>query len=228
MDFSDPEFNAIVEKMTLLVGQALPEIMETEEYSDELEKLNALMLKKFGHIITDVIVKVTYKVAEVKETEGESGRTASQQPGVNVSFDIGAGDMSFLKGLKVSAEPDELEEIERDLQRARERKLLPPASTESEKPKLETGEIINNIRMITRQLDPDARLRVAQGVNGDEESKYWDVKFPENENLINERIWLNCIQEVVNKIVDHSGNKEKMEKALRGFMQFLILAGLNE
>ncbi len=225
MDLSNPEFSAIAEKMTQLVGQSLREAMGREEIIAEFKKINQLMLEKFDHVFANIMFGVTYTIVKV---EGEPGQTISRQPEVNVNFDVASGDGAFLKGLGIDAGPGELEEIEKDLRGAREKEPTPPVSTEGIGPKLEIGEIINNIRTMARHLDPDSRLRAAKKINSDQDSRYWDVQFPEDESLKNDRIWLNCIQQVINGITKHSGDKEKIEKSLREFTQLLISAAFNE
>lgn len=218
----DAGLRELLQKARLLIAGGISDFTDSEEFMEEITKINQEMAEKYGRIISHIITatKVITAEAEIID-ENQPARKSRTIPRIDVGT---AEDRKFLQGLKISANEGEISELRADFERARRGNGDPvpegrTQQTDTDQTSSDRAtnrlrrltdsrlpeEIINSILGLAYKLDWDNRLFFANNVN----TAYGGLAshFPENQQLANDKFWLSKIEELIKVLADAKENK---------------------
>lgn len=222
MESNDAGFRELLKKALLLVARGIGDFADSEEFMEEISKINEEMAEKYGCAISNIIMTTKVVTAEIEIIdENKPAQRSKATPKIDVGT---AEDKEFLRELKISANEAEISELKADLEKARQGNGDPAPEGKTQQtdsgpifsggaknqPKKLTDlrsleEIIDSILGFAYKLNWDSRLFFANNLNATLSGQV--PHFPENERLADDKFWLSKVEELIKVSVDAKKNK---------------------
>lgn len=222
MESNDAGLRELLKKARLLVARGIGDFADSEEFMEEISKINEEMAEKYGCAISNITTTIEVVTAEIEIIDQNK---PAQRSKATPKIDVGtAEDREFLRGLKISADEAEISELKADLERARQGNGDPAPKGRTQQtdsgpifsggaknqPKKLTDlrsleEIIDSILGFAYKLNWDSRLFFANNLN----AMFGELAphFPEDEQLVDDKFWLSKVEEMIKVLVDAKKNK---------------------
>lgn len=214
MGKEDQGFRDLLARLALLVGKAVNEEIESEEFHKSLREVNQEMSGQYGCAVDAIGVALGFEFVTVPISGGER-EEGKEKLSLNFKFGSSLEDQEMKKRFGLDEQ-----EMNRLLEQARregsdergdnnavladvEEMPRPPAemkeTAEPADPR-SISQIINDIRTVARGLNFNSQKAFNRHIKENDFFRRKGIIFPEGSALENDTLWLNGIQELINFI----------------------------
>lgn len=216
-------FEELANEAAILFSETLRQAIESDDYL----KIKKALAEECGVEVVGHQIELNMLV-EQKEIVGsrENNAHGAANESIELNHQIKLGDDIIAHSLGIKIEPEEINELETNLEKARKErsgldrpKEIANLQIKSETDPRDIGQIINDLMSAARKLDLKSRQTVAKIINVD-----LGLHISTSDQLANNTFWLQQIQTAINRLRELSGAQDKF-KALLMQLEIIIKSG---
>lgn len=197
----------------MLLAEMIEEIIQNGDFVEKLDDINQRMYERYGCVITDMVTSFVAKTSKVEATNENQAILKPSAFPVEISIE----DKEFLSAFKIDSQEKELNELRKDLNEARKEN---PQAISANDPRT-NDQILDDIGVAVRKLDPNLRLATAKRININLGTH---IPVAEQSILLNDTFWLQQIQAAINRICELAGADDKIKSLLLS-LEIIVRSG---